>query len=232
VSSSQSQAGKHRASRARRAPRAALKTSLTLSSMAVVATGFAVGSGALSLSADGGPDSSTTTSVADLGTSAAGSSAFSAGTSAQTQAGLAAAEADRVPALVTRSDNRAKADPLKKDTLSLGAGNTMSRTENLADEDPRVIARALLSAYGWDDAQFGCLDSLWTRESNWNIHADNPHSSAYGIPQALPGSKMSSAGPDWADNAVTQIKWGLGYIQDRYGSPCAAWGHSQSSGFY
>jgi hypothetical protein len=231
VSSSQSQAGKHRASRARRAPRAALKTSLTLSSMAVVATGFAVGSGALSLSADGGPDS--TTSVADLGTAAAAdSSTLASRTSAQTQADVAAAEADRVPALVTRSDSRAKADPLKKDTLSLGAGNTMSRTENLSDEDPRVIARALLSAYGWDDDQFGCLDSLWTRESNWNVHADNPHSSAYGIPQALPGSKMSSAGPDWASNAVTQIKWGLGYIEDRYGSPCSAWGHSQSSGFY
>ena len=73
---------------------------------------------------------------------------------------------------------------------------------------------------------------LWTRESNWNVYADNPSSSAYGIPQALPGSKMASAGPDWENNAVTQIKWGLGYIQDRYGSPCAAWGHSESHGFY
>jgi hypothetical protein len=231
VSSSQSQAGKHRASTARRAPRAAFKTSLTLSSMAVVATGFAVGSGALSLSADGGPDSSSTTSVADLGTSAAGSAALS-GTSAQTEADIAAVEADRVQPLVTRSDSRAKADPLKKDTLSLGAGNTMSRTENLADEDPKVIARALLSTYGWSDDQFGCLDSLWERESHWNVYADNPNSSAYGIPQALPGSKMSSAGADWATNPVTQIKWGLGYIEDRYGSPCSAWGHSQSSGFY
>jgi hypothetical protein len=233
VSSSQPQAGKHRASRARRAPRAALKTSLTLSSMAVVATGFAVGSGALSLSADGGPDASTT-SLADVGTAAAGSSALSSGTGAQTEgeSEVAAAAADRTQALVTRSDNRAKADPLKKDTLSLGAGNTMSRTESLADEDPKVIARALLSTYGWDDEQFGCLDSLWERESHWNVYADNPNSSAYGIPQALPGSKMSSAGADWATNPVTQIKWGLGYIEDRYGSPCSAWGHSESHGFY
>ncbi len=140
--------------------------------------------------------------------------------------------ADRAEAPVTRSDSRAKADPLKKDTLTLGAGNTMSRSEDLSDEDPRDIARALLSSFGWDDDQFGCLDSLWTRESNWNVHADNPHSSAYGIPQALPGSKMSSAGADWATNPVTQIKWGLGYIEDRYGSPCSAWGHSQSHGFY
>ena len=56
------------------------------------------------------------------------------------------------------------------------------------------------------------------------MHADNPSSSAYGIPQALPGSKMASAGDDWANNAVTQIRWGLGYIADRYGSPCSRLG--------
>jgi len=233
VSSSQPQAPKHRASKARRAPRAALKTSLTLSSMAVVATGLAVGSGALTLSADGGPDPSST-SLADLGT-AAEAFTLPSGTSAragtEVEADTAAA-ADRDQAPVTRSDSRAKADPLKKDTLSLGAGNTMSRTEDLSDEDPRTIARALLSTYGWSQDQFGCLDSLWERESHWNVYADNPNSSAYGIPQALPGSKMASAGADWADNPVTQIKWGLGYIQDRYGSPCGAWGHSQSHGFY
>ncbi len=234
MSSSQPQAGKHRASRARRAPRAALKTSLTLSSMAVVATGFAVGSGALSLSADGGPDTSHTTSLSGVGAAAAdtGTDSSVPSTDAGQQAEVEAAEADRLQTPVTRSDNRAKADPLKKDTLSLGAGNTMSRSEDLSDEDPRDIARALLSTFGWDDDQFGCLDSLWTRESNWNVHADNPSSSAYGIPQALPGSKMSSAGADWATNPVTQIKWGLGYIEDRYGSPCSAWGHSQSHGFY
>jgi hypothetical protein len=221
VSSSQLQAGKHRASSARRAPRAALKTSLTLSSMAVVATGFAIGSGSLSLGAEGHADAPTT-SISDL----------SAASGAKAVAEVAAAAPTRAQPVVTRSDTRAKADPLKKDTLALGAGNTMSRTEDLSDEDPRSIARALLSSYGWDDDQFGCLDSLWDRESHWNVHADNPYSSAYGIPQALPGSKMASAGPDWADSAVTQIKWGLGYIQDRYGSPCSAWGHSESHGFY
>jgi hypothetical protein len=231
VSSSQPQAGKHRASKARRAPKAALKTSLTLSSMAVLATGFAVGSGSLSLSADGGPSSSTT-SVADPGAAAAADPGASTASGTDTAAELATAEADRAKQVVTRSDSRAKADPLKKDTLSLGAGNTMSRTEDLSDESPQDIARALLSTYGWSADQFGCLDSLWERESHWNVYADNPSSSAYGIPQALPGSKMSSAGPDWATNAVTQIKWGLGYIADRYGSPCSAWGHSESHGFY
>ena len=209
--------------------------------MAVVATGFAVGSGALSLSADAGRDSSNTTS-SDLGAAAADTSAQSSGArsagaqssgaGAQTEADVTAAEADRTQALVTRSDSRAKADPLKKDTLSLGARNTMSRTEDLSDEDPRIIAQALLSEFGWSQDQFGCLDSLWERESHWNVYADNPNSSAYGIPQALPGSKMSSAGDDWATNPITQIRWGLGYIEDRYGSPCGAWGHSESHGWY
>ena len=83
--------------------------------------------------------------------------------------------------------------------------------------------------FGFSTDQFGCLDSLWTRESQWNPAAHNPSSGAHGIPQSLPGSKMASAGPDWATNPVTQITWGLGYIQDRYGSPCGAWGHSESS---
>ena len=201
--------------------------------MAVVATGFAVGSGALSLSADAGRDGSTTT-TAELGTAAA-TSALLSGVGAQTEAAAAevtADEADRTQALVTRSDSRAKADPLKKDTLSLGAGNTMSRTEDLSDEDPRVIARALLSTYGWGPDQFGCLDSLWERESHWNPFAENSSSGAYGIPQSLPGSKMATVASDWRTNPVTQIKWGLGYIEDRYGSPCGAWGHSQSHGWY
>ena len=64
------------------------------------------------------------------------------------------------------------------------------------------------------------------------MHADNPSSSAYGIPQALPGSKMSSAGADWAGNPATQIAWGLGYIKDRYGIPCGAWGSNQGNGWY
>jgi hypothetical protein len=199
--------------------------------MAVVATGFAVGTGALSLSADGGTDSPANAGVTDLGAQAAAPTTAAAA-AAKTDADVLAAESEREQPVVTRSDSRAKADPLKKDTLSLGSSNTMARTEDLSDEDPRLIAQALLSEFGWDEDQFGCLDSLWTRESNWNVHADNPNSSAYGIPQALPGSKMSSAGADWATNPVTQIRWGLGYIEDRYGSPCAAWGHSQSQGFY
>jgi hypothetical protein len=97
--------------------------------------------------------------------------------------------------------------------------------------DPQKIAEAMLGSYGWPSSEFGCLVSLWNAESGWDVHASNP-SGAYGIPQALPGSKMASAGPDWENNATTQIRWGLGYIKSLYGSPCGAWSHEQSSGWY
>lgn len=96
----------------------------------------------------------------------------------------------------------------------------------------RAIAQTMVADRGWGSEQFACLDSLWQKESGWKVTADNPSSSAYGIPQALPGSKMSSAGADWQTNAATQITWGLGYISDRYGTPCAAWSHSQAKNFY
>ena len=91
---------------------------------------------------------------------------------------------------------------------------------------------AMLGSYGWSSSQFSCLDSLWDHESGWNVSAANPSSGAYGIPQALPGSKMASAGADWQTNPATQIAWGLGYIQSLYGSPCGAWAHEESAGWY
>jgi hypothetical protein len=97
---------------------------------------------------------------------------------------------------------------------------------------PQQIAAAMLGSFGWSSGQFGCLQSLWNAESGWNPSASNPVSGAYGIPQALPGSKMASAGADWQTNPATQIKWGLGYIKQVYGSPCAAWSHEQSTGWY
>lgn len=96
----------------------------------------------------------------------------------------------------------------------------------------QAIAQQMLAARGMGQDQFDCLVSLWNRESHWNVYAGNPSTGAYGIPQALPGSKMASAGADWADNPATQITWGLGYISGRYGTPCGAWAHSQSSGWY
>jgi hypothetical protein len=90
---------------------------------------------------------------------------------------------------------------------------------------PQQIAMSMLAQFGWSSSQFSCLDSLWERESGWNPYAANTSSGAYGIPQALPGSKMASAGADWATDAATQIRWGLRYIKATYGSPCAAWAH-------
>lgn len=90
---------------------------------------------------------------------------------------------------------------------------------------------ALAQEHGFDMEQVGCLVALWDRESGWNELAANGIG-AYGIPQALPGSKMESEGSDWETNPVTQIEWGLGYIEGRYGDPCGAWGHSEENGWY
>ncbi len=102
----------------------------------------------------------------------------------------------------------------------------------LSPSQAKAVARSMVAERGWSADQFTCLEKLWTKESNWRVTADNPSSSAYGIPQALPGSKMASAGADWRTSARTQIRWGLGYIDGRYGTPCNAWGHSVARGWY
>ncbi len=96
----------------------------------------------------------------------------------------------------------------------------------------QAIAQQMVAARGWGDDQFACLVALWNKESGWRVNASNGSSGAYGIPQALPGSKMASAGADWQTNPATQITWGLGYIAGRYGTPCGAWAHLQSSNWY
>jgi hypothetical protein len=96
----------------------------------------------------------------------------------------------------------------------------------------RSFARSRMDKWGWDEEEFHCLVHLWERESNWNHTADNPTSSAYGIPQALPGHKMSTVGDDWETNPKTQIKWGLKYISERYSTPCNAWKHFQNKNWY
>ncbi|WP_253259252.1 lytic transglycosylase domain-containing protein [Subtercola boreus] len=94
------------------------------------------------------------------------------------------------------------------------------------------IAQQMLADRGMGADQYSCLVSLWNRESGWRVNAYNASSGAQGIPQALPGSKMASAGADWETNPATQITWGLGYITGRYGTPCGAWAHSESAGWY
>jgi hypothetical protein len=96
----------------------------------------------------------------------------------------------------------------------------------------RAIGCTLMLADGFAISQFPCLNKLWDKESGWNYKAENKSSGAYGIPQSLPGSKMASEGADWETNPATQIKWGLGYIKGRYGTPCSAWSHSESVGWY
>ncbi|WP_199537142.1 lytic transglycosylase domain-containing protein [Spongiactinospora gelatinilytica] len=96
----------------------------------------------------------------------------------------------------------------------------------------KAIAFRIVVQRAWTVRQFRCLDSLWTRESNWNHRATNSSSGAYGIPQALPAAKMAGAGWDWRSNPVTQIRWGLTYIKGRYGSPCGAWGHFRAHNWY
>ena len=102
----------------------------------------------------------------------------------------------------------------------------------LPPETAKAAAKSMLPAYGWGEGQYQCLEIMWTRESNWNYAAENPSSGAYGIPQSLPANKMASVASDWHDNAVTQIKWGLGYIKERYGSPCQAWAWWQKYNWY
>ena len=93
-------------------------------------------------------------------------------------------------------------------------------------------AATVCRSYGWSETDIECLISLWNKESGWNPYAYNASSGAYGIPQALPGSKMASKGSDYQTNYQTQINWGLSYISSRYGNPQNAWNHSQSKGWY
>lgn len=200
-----------------KAPRRALRSVFVLSGAAAAVTAAAVWGGVFAPELGAGPSMALTQSQTSPDPQ-----------SVEATAEAAAARAD----VVSRSDSRAATTSAKLATLSQPAGQAMTRTEDISDEDPRIIAKALLTEFGFDQAEFECLDPLYDGESHWRVDADNPRSSAYGIPQALPGSKMSSAGADWATNPVTQIRWGLGYIQDRYGTPCGAWSFKQGHGYY
>ena len=193
-----------------------LRKAAVLAGVAVAATGLAVSTGLVAKSAP-----------LDSGAAAA----LSAGSPSE---GLTQSElSDREERASRSSDDRRPAtDAVKARVLSNASGAARTRTEDLSAADPKSLAKALMPQYGISSSEFDCLDNIWSQESGWNVHADNPSSSAYGIPQALPGSKMSSAGPNWADNPETQIRWGLGYIKGRYGSACAAWSYKQGAGWY
>lgn len=209
-------------------PAKALRSGVVLTSVAAATTGVVVGGGVLASGASG------ETADGQLAAASAAEAADSADTSAaprdaEVEALLADRDADTT---VSRSDTRSATDPTKAVALSVEAGPAVTQQENGSDLAPRELGQLLLAEAGFGQDQWSCLDSLWTKESGWRVDADNPTSSAYGIPQALPGSKMSSEGADWETNAVTQIRWGLGYIENRYGTPCSAWAHSQANNWY
>jgi hypothetical protein len=198
-----------------RSPGRAIRTSVTLSGLAVAATGVAVVAGVVHAPPG----------VVPLADSLAPMSSA--------QGPAPSADIVRRTAPISRSfDRRASRDPAKQAALGLTSGPAVSGQQSLSAQDPQAIADALLPSFGWSSSEMSCLVPLWMGESGWRVNAENSSSGAYGIPQSLPGSKMATAGTDWRTNAVTQIKWGLGYIQERYGSPCGAWGFKQGHGWY
>lgn len=144
-------------------------------------------------------------------------------TKADAAAAVAKAKADAAAKVV-----KAKAAALAKTRLVAAqkAARDKQRASVIAgaQADPRGAARALMSDYGFsNDNQWNCLNLLWEGESAWKFKAENSSSGAYGIPQSLPASKMATEGADYRTNPVTQIKWGLNYIKQSYGTPCGAW---------
>jgi len=119
-------------------------------------------------------------------------------------------------------------------TSQTGGGTTVNTPAAPADPTgAEAIGKALLPSFGFNQTtQFDCLYNLWMRESGWNVYAENTASGAYGIPQSLPGDKMASIASDWQTNPTTQIKWGLTYITQTYGTPCGAWQNELNYGSY
>jgi hypothetical protein len=151
----------------------------------------------------------------------------------------------RAPAQPTAQDQAAAPNPAATQDLAAariaarvasktatGSSRRANRAARSAGRTPQQVARAMLRSFGWSSSQFACLKPLWAHESGWSVTAYNPGSGAYGIPQALPGSRMATAGPNWHGNAATQIRWGLRYIRGSYGSPCGAWNHELATGWY
>ncbi|UAL30653.1 hypothetical protein K8W59_03810 [Nocardioides rotundus] len=214
-------AGKHRGPSARSASHP-LRTSLATAALAATATGVAVAGGLVTgQEASLGHGSAAAAGVSTPVVEGAGSS--SSGATAEE---LRAERAETV----SRSDNRAPLDAAKLDELSTQEAPAASYEENLDDADPRTIARALLPEYGFSSDQFSCLDALYNSESGWNMYADNPTSSAYGIPQAL--TQTHDMPPGYFTSAEVQIRWGLNYIRGSYGSPCSAWSFKQANNWY
>jgi hypothetical protein len=133
---------------------------------------------------------------------------------------------------VTRSPAPAAVPARVAPQVSTLASLAQRASSQPSKANSKAYARQAVTSYGWGSADYQCLVKLWTKESQWDHRAMNRSSGAYGIPQSLPGGKMASAGKNWRSDPPTQIRWGLGYIKSRYGSPCAAWRHSQATNWY
>jgi hypothetical protein len=166
----------------------------------------------------------------DLGARAAERTRVEAGKRASGRAKLLAGRTKAISVQHTKLREAAKKAAAEKAARRRALAN---RGYEPGTTDPREIARQILkNKYGYGENQFNCFDNIIIRESMWRVTATNPSSGAYGIPQALPGSKMASAGSDWRTNPATQIIWAIGYMKDRYGSPCAAWSFKRAHGWY
>ncbi|KRE93471.1 hypothetical protein ASG76_13510 [Nocardioides sp. Soil774] len=206
--------GKHKAARA---PRRALRTGLVLTGLAAAATGVSVTGGVV------GNDSVTLApAAADV--------AVTTPAAARDESPAASEAVQRRTQRSEVSRSARRTDATKATALAMSAGSAVTKSQKLSEGDPRDIARALLPAYGFSSDQFSCLDSLYVSESDWRIDADNPSSSAYGIPQALTELHDMPAG--YMTSAEVQIRWGLDYIRDAYGTPCSAWSFKQGHGWY
>jgi hypothetical protein len=143
---------------------------------------------------------------------------------------MSAADREQRAESSVASRSARRTSPAKATALSMSAGSAVTKSQTLSAGDPRDIARALLPLYGFSSDQFSCLDSLYMSESGWRVDADNPTSSAYGIPQAL--TQLHDLPADYMTSAESQIRWGLEYIQGTYGTPCSAWSFKAGHGWY
>ena len=216
--------GRHKAARG---PGRALRTGVALTGLAAAVTGVSVTVGLASSDPD-----LLRPAAADVATSTPSPSVDATPEAAESTAGASTAGATTLERSSRQVASRSarRTDKAKATTLAMSAGSAVTRSEKLSEGDPRDIARALLPEYGFSSDQFSCLDSLYVSESDWRIDADNPTSSAYGIPQAL--TQMHELPADYMTSAEAQIRWGLEYIQDSYGTPCSAWSFKQGNGWY
>ncbi|MCH0541047.1 transglycosylase SLT domain-containing protein [Streptomyces sp. MUM 203J] len=126
-----------------------------------------------------------------------------------------------------KAEEKREAEQERASRSSVRDATSFAAQSSYSVAEVQAIARQMVPA-----AQFQCFSNIVDHESSWNYRATNPSSGAYGLVQALPASKMSTAGADWQTNPATQIKWGLNYMNERYGSPCGAWSFWQANHWY